>query len=181
MRSSTATRLTRRAQPKAGAARGSTAPNALEKMYRPAVWKRRDRRNPTKAWSRRNRRFDNRDRNGDGGSVGPLNAFHRQSCVTLAATLQPRTSRHPGGIRSLHRLATLAAAALATCRFGRTRLARDFRNAPVPKIDAAPTRRQNHANAGAKHDEFEEVKLHRRNRNETGLLKHTREGPNGKP
>jgi hypothetical protein len=99
---------------RAGAARGSAAPNALEKMRPRAFWKQRERRLPSQTRLRNDRDLGDRNRHSECRRLRPLNAFHRQSRVALTAALELRTRRHPDRIRPLDRLPMLAATSLAT-------------------------------------------------------------------
>ena len=134
-----------------GAMRGSTAPNALEKMCRRTLRIQRQRRLPTANRGQSDRHFANHGRHGDHWCLRLLGTFHRKCRTTLRAELANRASRHPSGYRSLLDLPPLAtppraAAALTAGMLATTCLGRGGSSRGGPRgsdHSAAPRGRQN--------------------------------------
>jgi hypothetical protein len=137
--------------PGVGALRGSTAPNALEKVCRRALRIRRRRWLPTASRGKRVRHLASYGRHGEHRCVRLLGAFHGERRITLNAELANRAIRHPSGIRSLLQLPPLATpplavGALAAATFATARLVRGSSSSRRPHASdhcAAPRGRQN--------------------------------------
>jgi hypothetical protein len=139
----------------AGAARGSAAPNALEKIDRRPLSQRGIAGDPADARAQVDRQIANHNRQDDRRCLGLLDALHRQCRVSLTAAAETWPRRQASGISSLLHLPPLATGPLAARSFGVR-----GRSRRASQRTATPAGRQDHADGRSQDNSFKEEVLH---------------------